>query len=160
MASNQKTAVGPERRLGRSAGRQPKSIAAIEKELCRISAQVMARRLADLMPVSLIKGCVETLLDGAKDDPAAATRLLQIIQKHTDCLAFLIEDLLVISRLESGQVALERRVVNLSPLVEHTLNDFKARAAEREVRLANEEPEDLRALADAERLQHVFYHLV
>jgi two-component system phosphate regulon sensor histidine kinase PhoR len=62
--------------------------------------------------------------------------------------------------LESGQVALDRRVVSLRPLVERALHDFKARAAEREVRLANEVPEDLCAFADAERLQQVFYNLV
>jgi two-component system phosphate regulon sensor histidine kinase PhoR len=111
-------------------------------------------------PLSLIKGCVETLLDGAKDDPAVATRFLQIIQKHTDRLVFLIEDLLVISRLESGQVALDRRAVSLRPLVERTLNDLKARAEEREVSLANEVPEGLCAFADAERLQQVLYNLV
>jgi len=111
-------------------------------------------------PLSLIKGCVETLLDGAKDDPAVAARFLRIIQKHTDRLVFLIEDLLAISRLESGKVALDRRVVSLRPLIERVLNDFKARAAEREITLANEAPDDLCAFADAERLQQVLYNLV
>jgi two-component system phosphate regulon sensor histidine kinase PhoR len=131
------------------------------KQLERTRTEFVANVSHELRtPLSLIKGCVETLLDGAKDDPAVATRFLQIIQKHTDRLAFLIEDLLVISRLESGRVALERRVVSLRPLVERALNDFKARAAEREVGLANEVPEDLCAFADAERLQQVFYNLV
>ena len=131
------------------------------KQLERARTEFVANVSHELRtPLSLIKGCVETLLDGAKDDPAVATRFLQIIQKHTDRLAFLIEDLLIISRLESGHVALDRRVVSLRPLVEHTLNDFKARAAEREVNLANEVPEDLCAFADAERLQQVFYNLV
>ena len=41
-------------------------------------------------PLSMIKGCVETLLDGAKNDPAAANRFLEIIQRHTHRLSFQI----------------------------------------------------------------------
>ena len=57
-------------------------------------------------PLSLIKGLAQTLLDGAKDDPEQAARFLQKIDKHSDRLLYLIEDLLAISRLESGQSAL------------------------------------------------------
>jgi two-component system phosphate regulon sensor histidine kinase PhoR len=45
-------------------------------------------------PLSLIKGFLETLLDGAKDNPEQAARFLQTIQRHANRLAFLIEDLL------------------------------------------------------------------
>ena len=44
----------------------------------------------------------ETLINGAKDDPIVATRFLRTIEKHADRLTYLIEDLLTISRLESG----------------------------------------------------------
>src|SRR2546422_9431961 len=57
-------------------------------------------------PLSLIKGFVETLLDGAKNDPELSTRFLKTIEKHTDRLTYLIEDLLTISRLESGQIVM------------------------------------------------------
>src|SRR5206468_12748315 len=40
-------------------------------------------------PLSLIKGFVETLLEGAKNDPELATRFLRTIEKHTDRLTFL-----------------------------------------------------------------------
>src|SRR5947207_10597169 len=56
-------------------------------------------------PLSLIKGYVETLIDGAKDDPAALARFLQTILKHADRLTYLIEDLLTLSQLESGGAA-------------------------------------------------------
>ena len=65
-------------------------------------------------PLSLIHGFVETLLDGAKDDPELATRYLQTVEKHTDRLAYLIEDLLSISHLESGQVVLNLESVALN----------------------------------------------
>src|SRR5207302_553964 len=57
-------------------------------------------------PLSMIKGYVETLINGAKDDPNVATRFLKTIEKHADRLTYLIDDLLTISRLESGQIVL------------------------------------------------------
>src|SRR6266704_3700049 len=57
-------------------------------------------------PLSLIKGFVETLLEGARNDPDLAGRFLRTIEKHANRLTFLIEDLLTISRLESGRTVL------------------------------------------------------
>jgi len=51
-------------------------------------------------PVTSIKGFVETLLDGAVDEPDQARRFLEIIAKHADRLNAIIEDLLSLSRLE------------------------------------------------------------
>src|SRR5436189_2848912 len=62
-------------------------------------------------PLSMIKGYVETLLDGARNEPELADRFLHTIEKHTDRLTYLIEDLLTVSRLESGQI-----VMNLHPV--------------------------------------------
>lgn len=111
-------------------------------------------------PLGLIKGYVETLLDGAKEDPALATRFLQTIQKHVNRLTFLIEDLLTISRLESGQVVLNTQPVDLHQQAARVLEDLQARAAEKGVTLHNHIAPDLTARADAERLQQVFFNLV
>ena len=51
-------------------------------------------------PITSIKGFVETLRDGAVNDPATALRFLDIIQKHSDRLNAIIEDLLSLSRIE------------------------------------------------------------
>jgi two-component system, OmpR family, phosphate regulon sensor histidine kinase PhoR len=111
-------------------------------------------------PLSMIKGCVETLLDGAKNDPAAANRFLEIIQRHTHRLSFLIEDLLVLAQLESGRIEFDFQPVAIQELAESVMNDLRARAAERNIVLQNLIPPELRAKADAERLQQVFYNLV
>lgn len=110
-------------------------------------------------PLALIKGYVETLLDGAKDDPAVATRFLQTIEKHTDRLTFLIDDLLSISLLESGSIALNLQPVDLRELAGQVAGELEARAAERGVRLSNEIPEGLRVNADSDRLQQVLFNL-
>jgi two-component system, OmpR family, phosphate regulon sensor histidine kinase PhoR len=111
-------------------------------------------------PLSLIKGFVETLLEGAKDSPELATQFLRTIEKHADRLTFLIEDLLTISRLESGRTLLDLHSVQLHEEVQRVIDDLQARAAERKTRLLNEIPVDLRARADTDRLQQVLFNLI
>jgi two-component system phosphate regulon sensor histidine kinase PhoR len=110
-------------------------------------------------PLSLIKGYVETLLDGAKEDPALATKFLQTIDRNAERLRLLIEDLLTISELESGRVKLNLQPVALVPLVDKVLADLKSRAALRKVTLVNEAPE-LIVLGDADRLEQVLGNLI
>ena len=110
-------------------------------------------------PLSLIKGYVETLLDGAKDDPAVATRFLQTIEKHADRLTFLIDDLLAISQLESGSVALNQQTLDLRDQVDAVTRDLAARATDRNIQLRNEVPEGLSVRADGDRLQQVLFNL-
>jgi two-component system phosphate regulon sensor histidine kinase PhoR len=111
-------------------------------------------------PLSMIKGYVETLINGAKDDPAVATRFLQTIERHADRLTYLIEDLLTISRLESGQIVLNLQNVELRPVAEDVLSDLQARAGEKKIALENQMSPELVVKADADRLQQVLFNLV
>ena len=54
-------------------------------------------------PVASIKGFVETLLDGAMENPQETQRFLQIVAKQADRLHALIEDLLSLSRIEQSE---------------------------------------------------------
>jgi two-component system phosphate regulon sensor histidine kinase PhoR len=110
-------------------------------------------------PLSLIKGYVETLLDGARDNPELATKFLQTIDRNAERLKLLIEDLLTISELESGRVKLNLQAVPLGPVVAKVLEDFKDRAAARSIRLVNEAP-DIAVRADVDRLEQVLGNLV
>lgn len=111
-------------------------------------------------PLSMIKGYVETLIDGAVSEPEVAPKFLGTIQKHADRLTVLIEDLLTISQLESGQVSLNLQSVELTPLVRRVADDLRDRAAERRVRFAIRAPEGLRVKADSDRLQQAFFNLL
>jgi two-component system, OmpR family, phosphate regulon sensor histidine kinase PhoR len=111
-------------------------------------------------PLSLIKGFVETLLDGAKDDPELSGRFLRTIEKHTDRLTFLIEDLLTISRLESGQIVMNLHEVELRKEAARVIEDLQARAAGKNAHLQNDVPPELTARADTDRLQQVLFNLV
>jgi two-component system, OmpR family, phosphate regulon sensor histidine kinase PhoR len=110
-------------------------------------------------PLSLIKGYVETLLDGAKNNPEVAERFLKIVERNTNRLDLLIQDLLTISSLESGRMKLELSAVNLRSLAAKVLGDLAAKAEAKKISLVNELPE-LIARGDGNRLDQVLANLV
>jgi two-component system phosphate regulon sensor histidine kinase PhoR len=130
------------------------------KQLERTREEFVANVSHELRtPLSHIKGYVETLLNGAKDDPTVATRFLQTIERNAGRLQLLIEDLLTISELESGRVLLNLQSVSLRNVAGKVFDDFKARAAVRAVTLTNELPE-VSVRADAARIEQVLSNLV
>jgi two-component system phosphate regulon sensor histidine kinase PhoR len=110
-------------------------------------------------PLSLIQGYIETLLDGAKDNPEVAVKFLRTIERNTERLRLLIEDLLVISELESGRLQLDLQPVPLRSVVQKVLDDFKSRPQASSVRLSSDVP-DLNVRADPRRLEQVLANLV
>lgn len=110
-------------------------------------------------PLSLIKGYVETLLDGARDNPEVASRFLQTIDRNAERLKLLIEDLLTISELESGRVKLDVQPVAVEPVVKKVFEDFKTRAAAKNVTLL-QQVSGLSVRADPNRLEQVLGNLV
>ena len=111
-------------------------------------------------PLSLIKSAAETLLDGGKDDPAALVRFLQIIDKHANRLTLLIDDLLMLSTLDSGTMRLHLQPVSLRAAVQEVTDDLKGRASARGVKLENTIPAGLIAQADPDRLRQVLSNLL
>jgi two-component system phosphate regulon sensor histidine kinase PhoR len=111
-------------------------------------------------PLSLIKSAAETLLDGGKEDPAALTRFLQIIDKHANRLTLLIDDLLMLSTLDSGNMRLNLQPVSLRAAVQEVTDDLKSRATMRDTTLENSVPAGLIAQADPDRLRQVLSNLV
>ena len=111
-------------------------------------------------PLSLIKGFVETLLEGAKEDPDLTTRYLKTIEKHTDRLTYLIEDLLSISQLEGGQVALNLKSVSLRAVTERVLDGLRSRAEEKKMVVRNQVPQECVARADADRIEQVLLNII
>ena len=130
------------------------------KQLERTREEFVANVSHELRtPLSLIKGYVETLLDGARNNPEVAERFLKIIERNTSRLDLLIQDLLTISALESGRLKLNLHPVELRSLADKVLGDLHAKADAKQVTLANELPE-LPIQADANRLDQVFANLV
>jgi two-component system phosphate regulon sensor histidine kinase PhoR len=114
-------------------------------------------------PLSVIKACVETLLDGAADDPAHRDRFLERIGDQADRLYALILDLLSLARIESGEEAFELRAVPLGPAVAECLERHRARAGAKGQLLLAEPPpgaDGLAAHVDEEALGQILDNLV
>ena len=111
-------------------------------------------------PLSMIKGYVETLLDGAKDDPQAIKRFLPTIAKHTDRLTHVVEDLLSLSRLESEGDTLDLSAVNLSDIVAGVSDELTPKATNQKIDIYNQLDTALGLQADEPRLRQVFFNLL
>ena len=111
-------------------------------------------------PLSLIKGAAETLLDGAKTDPVALERLLSIIDRHADRLTLLIDDLLLLAKLDSGRVVMNLQPSPLRLAVQEVIEDLAPKAKAREMELLNMLPTGLIAKADPDRLRQVLSNLI
>ncbi len=84
-------------------------------------------------PLSVIKGYAETLVDGHHEMPLEdRDRFLKTIQRHTERLNSLLEDLLTLSKLESINPGLRRESTDLPVLLENVIDDYRARPAAQE----------------------------
>ncbi len=111
-------------------------------------------------PLSLIKSAAETLIDGGKDDPSVNGRFLELIDKHANRLTLLIDDLLLLARLDSGRLELKLRAVPLAAATQEALDDAAGLARTRRVSLENRVAAEATAHADPERLRQVLANLI
>jgi two-component system phosphate regulon sensor histidine kinase PhoR len=87
-------------------------------------------------PLAVIKACIETLIDGAADDPTHRGAFLERIDEQADRLHALILDLLSLARIESGEQVFEFQPVSLEPVVAACLERHRARAETKNQQLA------------------------
>ena len=76
-------------------------------------------------PLTSIKGYVEALLDGAKDNPDMTAHFLNIILKQSDRLNLIIEDLLELSRIESGRISFRSDPIDIHAVIDRALSTIK-----------------------------------
>ena len=113
-------------------------------------------------PVTSLKGFIETLQDGAIDDPEAARRFLAIMKKNADRLHAIIEDLLNLSRIEReaerGEVPLEQ--ASLRGIVEEALEASDGVLQAKEIRVELDCPGGLQVRANPSLLVQAIVNLV
>jgi signal transduction histidine kinase len=109
-------------------------------------------------PISALRAHLENLLDGV-ERPAPET--LQVMLSQSERLGRLVDRLLDLSRLESGEMPLQREAVPLRPLVSQVLSEIEVARSGRGVAIEDLVPDDLPPIfVDRERVHQVLFNLV
>jgi two-component system phosphate regulon sensor histidine kinase PhoR len=113
-------------------------------------------------PITSIKGFIETLRDGAIDDPENAGRFLEIIARQANRLEAIIEDLLALSRIErdSENAGIQLQPLPLGPILEEVALHYRPLCEERGLTLELAADPDLRARANGRLLGQAVGNLV
>ena len=111
-------------------------------------------------PLTAILAYSETLLTGAIDDPEHNTRFLDTLYKHATRMNELISDISDLSAIESGQIELALKPVNLRRAVADVVMLLESRRADTKVSITASVPTHLRVQADRTRLEQIPYNLV
>jgi two-component system OmpR family sensor kinase len=108
-------------------------------------------------PLTSIRGYAELYRSGAAASPAALERVMARIESEGARMGKLVEDLLLLARLDQGR-PLQREPVDLVELVEDAVQDARVVDPGRPIALAH--PADARVLGDADRLRQVVDNLL
>jgi two-component system phosphate regulon sensor histidine kinase PhoR len=112
-------------------------------------------------PLSILRGYIETLLDSAETSREELSRILRVMERHSNRLDLLVEDLLTLAQLESTNPNLQLRDVDLPTFFAEVVRDWGKRLAIKRLNLMVDLPPDLPTIhADRARLQEALYNLL
>jgi two-component system phosphate regulon sensor histidine kinase PhoR len=113
-------------------------------------------------PITNIKGYVETLLEVGVGDAEQTDKFLAVIHRNTERLAFIIEDLLALARLEQpdAKSTLQRQAVTVQHLVDSVLAHVEQQIAERHIRIDTNIPNDLLANLNPQLIEQALGNLL
>jgi two-component system phosphate regulon sensor histidine kinase PhoR len=113
-------------------------------------------------PLSVIKACTESLIDGAADDLVMRREFLQQIDEQADRLHALILDLISLGRIETGKEVLTFDALDLQRVVVDCLDRHRPRSASHGLTLTLEATPaaDFTVLADQEAVEQILDNLV
>lgn len=113
-------------------------------------------------PMTAVKGYVDLLLMGATGDlNSQQQHFLDIIKINTDRLTSLVNDLLDISRIETGKIDLERESLDMVSIIEQAVLTIRPRAEEKGLRVHAVVPPELpQVFGDSDRVVQIITNLV
>ena len=132
------------------------------KRLERMRVEFVANVSHELRtPLTSIQGFIETLKDGAINDPEKAQHFLKIIEDQSNRLNNLIEDLLHLSKIESQEILMNFQSVNLKELIDQVILEFKEKIEDRKHHIkVNIYPHLSRLKVDPEQIKTVMRNLL
>ena len=112
-------------------------------------------------PLSILRGYIETLLDSPKTPREELTRILRVMERHSDRLDLLVEDLLTLAQLESGNPNLQMGTVDLSTFLLEMVRDWEKKLKSKQLNIVVDLPPELSPIrVDRTRLQEALYNLL
>ena len=112
-------------------------------------------------PLSILRGYLETLLENPKQPPAELLRIFEVMERHSNRLNLLVDDVLSLARLEGPGVALDLTNLRLETFLPGIMRDWERPLATKNLRAELEIAQDLPPLrVDEGRLQEVIYNLL
>ncbi len=112
-------------------------------------------------PISSIKGYAETLLDGALDDKENARDFIEVIHSDSERLASLINDILDLSKIESGQLKLILSPISIIPVIKKVIKLLDKQSKTKGIKVDLVIPKILpKVIADKERIARVILNLL
>ncbi len=111
-------------------------------------------------PLTSIQGFAQAILDGTAEGAEAQQNAARVIYDESDRLRRLVEDLLDLARLDTGQVDFERQPVDLTGLLDRVVERLGLPASKKKVRIENHIPALPTLVGDGDRLAQVFTNLI
>lgn len=112
-------------------------------------------------PLSILRGYLETLLENPKQPPAELLRILEVMERHSNRLNLLVDDVLSLARLEGPGMALDLAPIRCANFLGDVMRDWERKFAAKKLQAELDVPDDLPPLrADESRLQEVVYNLL
>jgi two-component system phosphate regulon sensor histidine kinase PhoR len=112
-------------------------------------------------PLASLKALTETLQESALDDPPAARRFLSRMETEVDSLSLMVQELLELSRIESGKVPLQLEPVGPTGLLTAAVGRLGLQAGRAGLQISIQSMEDLPSvLADPRRIEQVVTNLL
>ena len=112
-------------------------------------------------PLSILRGYLETLLENPKQPPGELLRIFEVMERHSNRLTLLVDDVLSLARLEGPGMILDLTTIRITNFLSGIMRDWEKKFASKklhaELRLADDLP-PLRA--DEARIQEVVYNLL
>ncbi len=113
-------------------------------------------------PLFTVQGYIDTLLDGGIEDEKIRKKYLQRASKGVERLTYIIKDLDMITKLEVGDLSLNKEKFDIVKLVQNVFELFEMKAAKKEITLTfdMDYPNPIYVYADVERIQQVLTNLI
>ncbi|NLC52175.1 MAG: cell wall metabolism sensor histidine kinase WalK [Firmicutes bacterium] len=134
-----------------------------ERELIHLQQEFVANVSHELRtPLTTVKSYVETLLDGAMEQPKLLVKFLNVVEAETERMVNLVRNLLVLSQFDSYHVSWKKEQVDMNSLVCEVIDQFSLKIKERKLIVENhlKNAQIPKLIVDRDRIKQVWINII